>query len=121
MKRYFYFRDVADEINDDDNSSSLMLPVENITAIAPSSSITTLDIWYKNIKNESVNDYVTLTVTRGRLKQVTAELVAAMNAGPHTTIVDVLDVDNTIYYDGFKSLIADSGFDMVVTLDVSSS
>ena len=51
MKRYFYFRDVADEINDDDNSSSLMLPVENITAIAPSSSITTLDIWYKNIKN----------------------------------------------------------------------
>ena len=46
MKRYFYFRDVADEINDDDNSSSLMLPVENITAIAPHNSTTTLNILF---------------------------------------------------------------------------
>ena len=98
MKRYFYFRDVADEINDDDNSSSLMLPVENITAIAPHNSTTTLNIWYKNIKNESVNDYVTLTVTRGKMKQVTAALVSAMNAGPHhdgvTVVADLATTTN---------------------------
>ena len=98
MKRYFYFRDVADEVNDDDNSSSLMLPVENITAIAPHNSTTTLNIWYKNIKNESVNDYVTLTVTKGKMKQVTAALVSAMNAGPHhdgvTVVADLATTTN---------------------------
>ena len=98
MERYFYFRDVADEIDDDDNSSSLMLPVENITAIAPHSSITTLNVWYKNVKNESINDYVTLTVTRGKMKQVTAAIVSAMNAGPHhdgvTVLADVCTTTN---------------------------
>ena len=52
MDRYFYFRDVADEIDDDDNSASVMVPVKNITGIAPGGSITTLNLYYKNVKNE---------------------------------------------------------------------
>ena len=96
--KYFYFRDVADEINDDDHSSSVMVPVKNITGIGPHNSITTLNIWYKNVKNEGVNDYVKLTVTRGKMKQVTAAIVSAMNAGPHhdgvTVIADVCTTTN---------------------------
>ena len=84
MDKYFYFRDVADEIDDDDASASVVVPVKNITAIGPHNSITTLNIWFKNLKNEAVNDYVTLTVTRGKMKEVMAELVSAMNSGPHS-------------------------------------
>jgi len=41
-----------------------------------------------------------------------------MNAQPHTNgIIDVLDVDNDIYFDGFADIKDDSGFDMVITLD----
>ena len=84
MDKYFYFRDVADEVDDDDASASVVVPVKNITAIGPHNSITTLNIWFKNLKNEAVNDYVTLTVTRGKMKEVMAELVSAMNSGPHS-------------------------------------
>ena len=84
MDKYFYFRDVADEIDDDDASASVVVPVKNITAIGPHNSKTTLNIWFKNLKNEAVNDYVTLTVTRGKMKEVMAELVSAMNSGPHS-------------------------------------
>ena len=84
MDKYFYFRDVADEIDDDDASASVVVPVKNITAIGPHNSITTLNIWFKNLKNEAVNDYVTLTVTRGKMKEVMHRLVSAMNSGPHS-------------------------------------
>ena len=84
MDKFFYFRDVADEEDDDDASASVVVPVKNITAIGPHNSITTLNIWFKNLKNEAVNDYVTLTVTRGKMKEVMAELVSAMNSGPHS-------------------------------------
>ena len=84
MDKFFYFRDGADEEDDDDASASVVVPVKNITAIGPHNSITTLNIWFKNLKNEAVNDYVTLTVTRGKMKEVMAELVSAMNSGPHS-------------------------------------
>ena len=97
MKRYFYFRDVADEIDDDDNSASLMLPIDNITGIAPG-GITTLNINHKNVKNEQTNDFVSLTVTRGKLKEVIAEIVSAMNSGPHhdgvTVVADIATTTN---------------------------
>ena len=97
MNRYFYFRDVADEINDDDNSSSIMMPIENIMGIYPQ-SITLLNIFYKSVKNEMSNDYLQLTVTRGKIKQVIAALVSAMNAGPHhdgvTVVADVCATTN---------------------------
>ena len=83
MKKYFYFRDVTDEIDDDAASASIVVPVENITGIGPG-SITTLNVFFKNAKNDPSNDYVTLTVTRGRLKEVMQELVSAMNSGPHS-------------------------------------
>ena len=84
MNKYFYFRDVADEINDDDASASVVVPVENITAIGPHNTNALLNIWFKNLKGEPTNDYVTLTVTRGKMKEVMAELVSAMNSGPNS-------------------------------------
>ena len=103
MDKYFYFRDVADEIDDDDASASVVVPVENITAIGPHNSITTLNIWFKNLKGEPTNDYVTLTVTRGKMKEVMAELVQAINSGPHSDgFVVVADLVTTT--DGSTSI-----------------
>tara|TARA_R100000458_G_scaffold39651_1_gene37161 strand:- start:47 stop:430 length:384 start_codon:yes stop_codon:yes gene_type:complete len=90
MDRYFYFRDVADEVNDDDASASVMVPVRNITGIGPGDAITNLNIWFISGKNETHMSYAQLTVTRGKLKQVTEEIVAAMNAGPKNDGVMVI-------------------------------
>tara|TARA_R110000737_G_scaffold349957_1_gene387565 strand:- start:73 stop:459 length:387 start_codon:yes stop_codon:yes gene_type:complete len=98
INRFFYIRDVADEINDDDASASMMVPMENITAIAPGSAITELDVWFRHGKNESHQAQARLTVTKGKLKEVTAAIVSAMNAGPHhdgvTVLADVCTTSN---------------------------
>ena len=93
MKRYFYFRDVADELDDDDASASVMIPVENITAIAPGTATNELDVWFTAHKNEKHASRARLTVTQGKLKQVTAAIVSAMNAGPnHDGVTVIADV-----------------------------
>ena len=83
MEKYFYFRDATNEDTDLSAAVSATIPVSAITAIGPR-TITTLDIWFKSLKNEKANEYVTLTVTRGKLKEVTAELIQAMNSHPHS-------------------------------------
>jgi len=82
MEKYFYFRDATNEDADLSAAVSATIPVSRITGIGPR-SITTLDIWFKSLKNEKINEYVTLTVTRGKLKEVTEELVQAMDSHPH--------------------------------------
>ena len=103
MERYFYFRDVADEANDSDDGASVMVPVKNITAVAPGNAITNLDIWFQSGKNESHQSNARLTVTRGKLKQVTEEIVSAMNAGPnHDGVTVIYDAMTTT--DGASSI-----------------
>ena len=103
MERYFYFRDVADEANDSDDGASVMVPVKNITAIAPVTAITELDVWFTSGKNESHQSNARLTVTRGKLKQVTEEIVSAMNAGPnHDGVTVIYDAMTTT--DGASSI-----------------
>ena len=102
MERYFYFRDVADEVNDDDASASVMVPVRNITAIGPAST-ETMNIWFQSGKNESHQSNALLTVTKGKLKQVTEEIVSAMNAGPnHDGVTVIYDAMTTT--DGASSI-----------------
>ena len=97
MERYFYFRDVSDEATDDDDGASCMVPVKNITAIAPGTAITELDVWFTSGKNESHQSNARLTVTRGKLKQVTEEIVSAMNAGPnHDGVTVIYDAMTTV-------------------------
>ena len=82
MRKFFYFRDVADEVNDDDISASIAIPVDSIAGIVPV-AITTLELYLK--KNGLVNDQkVTLTVTRGKLQEVMHELVAYANGYTHS-------------------------------------
>ena len=47
MRKYFYFRDEADEDNDDDVSSSITIPVASVSGVIPT-SITNLDLYYKS-------------------------------------------------------------------------
>ena len=97
MERYFYFRDVADEANDSDDGASVMVPVKNITAVAPGNAINNLDIWFQSGKNESHQSNARLTVTRGKLKQVTEAIVSAMNAGPnHDGVTVIYDAMTTV-------------------------
>ena len=103
MERYFYFRDVANEDADSDASASVMVPVRNITGIGPGSAITNLDIWFQSGKNESHATNARLNVTQGRLKQVTEEIVSAMNAGPnHDGVTVIYDAMTTT--DGANSI-----------------
>ena len=82
MRKFFYFRDVADEANDDDISASMAIPVDSIAGIVPV-AITTLELYLK--KNGLVNDQkVTLTVTRGKLQEVMQELVSYANGYTHS-------------------------------------
>tara|TARA_A100000172_G_C3031978_1_gene107061 strand:+ start:1048 stop:1431 length:384 start_codon:yes stop_codon:yes gene_type:complete len=77
MRKYFYFRDVADENDDDDILSSICIPVDAIAGIVPV-AITTLELYVR--KNGLVgNTKVTLTVTRGKLQEVMHEIVSHIN------------------------------------------
>ena len=81
MKKYFYFRDVADEDDDDDILSSIAIPVDSIAGVVPV-AITTLEVYLR--KNGLVgNTKVTLTVTRGKLQEVMHELVSQINGYTH--------------------------------------
>ena len=96
--RYFYVRDVADEINDDDAGASAMIPMSAIQGIGPSST-TLLDIWFQHGKKESHSSKVALTVTKGKMTEVINTICAAMNAGPHSDGVVVLADDVTTDFD----------------------
>ena len=103
MERYFYFRDQADEANDSSAAASAMVPVSGISAIAPGTSITELDLWFISGKNEGHMSRARLTVTRGKMKQVTEEIVSAMNAGPnHDGVTVIYDAMTTT--DGASSI-----------------
>ena len=78
MRKYFYFRDVADEANDDDISSSIAIPVDAITGMVPT-AITTLDLYFKN-DGAVATQKATLTCTRGKLRQVMAEIASHANS-----------------------------------------
>jgi hypothetical protein len=82
MRKFFYFRDVADENDDDDISASVAIPVDSIAGMVPV-AITTLELYLK--KNGVVNNQkVTLTVTRGKLQEVMQEVVAYANGNTYS-------------------------------------
>tara|TARA_R100000742_G_C4213044_1_gene38883 strand:+ start:221 stop:607 length:387 start_codon:yes stop_codon:yes gene_type:complete len=82
MRKYLYFRDVADENDDDDISASIAIPVDAVCGVVPV-AITSLELYYKK-EGVVANQKVTLTVTRGKLQEVMQELVAAINGYTHS-------------------------------------
>ena len=77
MKKYLYFRDVADENDDDDILSSIAIPTDAIVGVVPV-AITTLEVYLRKAGLVG-NTKVTLTVTRGKLQEVMHEIAAAVN------------------------------------------
>jgi len=60
--------------------------------------------------------HVDKTVTTGhRVRQIAEAMCHAVNAGPHVDgMVDVVDVDNEIYFSKFEDVSSDSGFDIQI-------
>ena len=101
---------------------------KNLLGVMPIATTTT-GIYFKSGKESSnqddaATDVITIThadtttTTGHRCKLIARACVYAANATPHVNgIVDVLDHDNNIFYDGIKTIQGDTAFDMVVTLD----
>lgn len=111
--RFWYFRNVADEDDDDFTGDSLLIPVSSITGIAMRAGTQKLDIWFEGARNKNTmdsagaedtpdghNGYVTLTITAGKGKEVTRALVEIINRGPHHDGVTVIADDSTTDFDG---------------------
>ena len=103
MEKFFYFRDATNEDADLSAAVSATVPVSSITGFMPVGDATSLRVYFKSLKNEILNDYVDLTVTTGKMKEVIAELVQAMNAGPHSDGFIVV-ADNVTTTDGASSI-----------------
>tara|TARA_R100000458_G_C8010201_1_gene74585 strand:+ start:29 stop:439 length:411 start_codon:yes stop_codon:yes gene_type:complete len=107
--KYWYFRTEADEDNDDDANSSLMLPVKNLVSMIPTGT-TELTIYFKQASNgqpevetNMTGQYgeVVLTVTQGKVKETISDLVALINAGPrHSDGVTTIADDSTVEFGG---------------------
>ena len=103
MEKFFYFRDATNEDADLSAAISATIPVSSITGIGPNTNNTSLNIWFTSLKNEALNEYVTLTVTQGKLKETMAELVSIINGGPHSDGFVVI-ADNVTTTDGAASI-----------------
>jgi len=103
MEKFFYFRDATNEDADLSSAVSTTIPVSRITGIAPVGDNTSLFIYFKSLKNEYANEYVDLTVTNGKLKEVMAQLVQTINGGPHSDGFVVI-ADNVTTTDGATSI-----------------
>ena len=97
MRKYFYFRDVADENDDDDILASVAIPVDSIAGIVPT-SITTLEVYLRK-KGVVNNQKVILTVTRGYLKEVMQHLAdyAVGNSHVDKPLVVMADAAETTH------------------------
>jgi len=100
---------------------------KNLRGVLPI-SVTTTGIYFdsgkESVGDDAAVDLITIThadttqTTGHRCKLIARACAFAANATPHVNgIVDVLDHDNNIFFDGIKEIQNDSGFDMVVTLD----
>ena len=103
MEKFFYFRDATNEDADLTAAVSATVPVNRITGIGAGGSTASIAIWFKSLKNEKLNEYATLTVTVGKIKEVIGELVSAMNAGPHSDGFVVV-ADTVVTTDGASSI-----------------
>ena len=106
MEKYFYFRDTTNEDADLSAAVSATIPVSRITGMGPHSSNASINIWFSSLKNEKANEYATLTVTQGKIREVMAELVQAMNGGPHSDGFVVI-ADTVVTTDGATSIQGD--------------
>jgi predicted lactoylglutathione lyase len=110
MRKYFYFRTEADEDDDDDIARSLMIPVDNLMGMYPTSN-TALTLTFKPVLrnvsdgqdgNVANNDTVILNISSNQAKEVMTAIARAANAGgtAYSDGVIVVADDATTDYDG---------------------
>ena len=128
MDTYLYFAGVDGGGGAADGTGQAYLgKAKNLRGVLPI-SVTTTGIYFdsgrEGVGDNAAVDLITIThadtttSTGHRCKLIARACAYAANATPHVNgIVDVLDHDNTIFYDGIQDISSDSGFDMVVTLD----
>ena len=115
MDKYFYFRTVADEDDDDAiTADSVMMPVSKLRGVVPSNtgaagtSADEVTLYFEPVANESsitdndfiIMDSVLLNVTVGQAKKVCIAIAEAMNGGPHSDGIIVVADDATTDFDG---------------------
>ena len=128
MDTYLYFAGIDGGGGAADGTGQAYLgKAKNLRGVLPISTTTT-GIYFtsgkESVGDDAAVDLITIThadttqTTGHRCKLIARAVARAANATPHVNgIVDVLDHDNNIFYDGIKDIQNDSGFDMVVTLD----
>ena len=129
MDKYLYFAGIDGGAGGADASGDAgCFPVSRFAGVSPLTTTTT-GIFFRSAMDNiddsgGAGDLITITHadtsenSGHRCRLISQAVARAMNAQPHTNgIIDVLDVDNDIYFDGFADIKDDSGFDMVITLD----
>ena len=128
MDTYLYFAGIDGGGGAADGTGQAYLgKAKNLRGVLPI-SVTTTGIYFnsgkESIGDDAAVDLITIThadttqTTGHRCKLIARAVARAANATPHVNgIVDVLDHDNNIFFDGIKEIQNDSGFDIVVTLD----
>ena len=88
MEKYLYFRAVTDQDADDGMADSFYIPAKRVTGLVPTST-TVLTIFFESVLNEAgngtddenvISDSIALTCTQGKVKEVMATIVAAINS-----------------------------------------
>jgi len=104
MERYLYF---ADGNGANLTKEAYTAAASSIAGVVPESVTTTVVYFEKNVgvDNQDSRDAITLThdnttnTTGHRVKDIARAIAEAANAGPHVNgVVDVVDLDNNIFY-----------------------
>jgi hypothetical protein len=130
MEKFLYFAGINGGAGGADASADAgMFPVSRFCGVVPLSVTTTAINFTSTLCDAAphagggpdqivVTHADTSTTTGHRCKLIAQAVARACNAHPNTNgIVDVCDVDNDIYFDGFSDIKDDSGFDIVIGLD----
>jgi len=101
MKRYLYF---ADGNGANATNEAYTANAENVTSVQPI-SVNTTAIYVA--QTEDMEDKIILThddtsaTTGHRAREIAIAVAEACNAGPHQNgVVDMVDLDNSLYYAG---------------------
>ena len=128
-EKYLYFAGIDGGGGSADASADAgCFPVSRFAGVSPISTTTT-GIYFRSAMDNvddsgGAGDLITVThantttTTGHRCKIIAQAMARACNAHPHINgMVDVIDVDNDVYFDVIADIKDDAGFDIVITLD----
>ena len=99
MDTNLYFRDVADEDDDDDVSASVIVSASQLTGFVPASSTTMFMKFEQGILGRA-NGNIKLTYTEGKSREVIEAIVAAINGKQNQKSYVTIADKATVGYNG---------------------